>query len=283
MKKPDRLIVLLAAPLGLFLSLAAFAQSSTTGTQSSSASNQKPAQNDAQNPEQIIKHAIAVYGGDAYLNVRTVIGRGLYTSFRDGVSQLPAAFVDYIVYPDRERTEFTGGGSRVIQTNVGDQGWVFDGAVKTIKDQKPEQVEDFKFGVKTGIDYLLRGLWRKQGAKLRYVGRREAGLAKRNETIRLDYPDGFWIEYEFGAKDGLPAKIIYLRKRKNPDTGVVDEYSEEDHLAKPITIDGITCAWVIDHFINTKQSSRVAYESIDYNKPVADTLFTKPATIKGLK
>ena len=88
---------------------------------------------------------------------------------------------------------------------------------------------------------------------------------------------------EFGAKDGLPAKVIYLRKRKNPDTGEVVEYNEEDRLQKPITIEGITSPWVIDHFVNSKQTSRIAYESIEYNHPVADSLFTKPATIKGLK
>jgi hypothetical protein len=282
MKKPDCLVVLLAALLTFLLSDSTLAQSST-GAQSSGPINQQPQQTNEQKPEQIIKRAIEVYGGSAYLNVHTVVGRGLFTSFRDGISQLPATFVDYIVYPDRERTEFTGDGTHVIQTNFGEQGWNFDGATKTIKDQKPEQIEDFKFAVKTSIDYFLRGNWRKAGAALSYVGRREAGLAKRNETIRLDYPDGFWIEYEFGAKDGLPAKIIYVRKRKNPDTGAMDEYSEEDRLAKPITIDGITSAWVIDHFINTKQSSRIAYESIDYNKPVAESLFTKPTTVKGMK
>lgn len=234
-------------------------------------------------PEQIIKRAIEVYGGAAYLNVHTAIGRGLFTRFRDGLSQAPARVVDYLVYPDKERTEFWGDSAHLIQTNVGNQGWIFDGAVKTIKDQKPEQIEDFKFGLKTSIDFLLRGDWRKEGGKLSYVGRREAGLAKRNETIRLDFADGFWIEYEFGAKDGLPAKIIYLRKRKNPDTGAPDEYNEEERLLKPITIDGITAAWVIDHYINTKQTSRIAWESIEYNKPVAEVLFSKPATVKGLK
>jgi hypothetical protein len=280
MKRPDLPDSVAGRAAGVVPS-AAFAQSSTTGTQSSSATNQKPAQNDAQNPEQIIKHAIAVYGGDAYLNVRTVVGRGLYTTFRDGVSQLPAAFVDYIVYPDRERTEFTGGGSRVIQANVCDQGWVFDGAVKAIKDQKPEQIEDFKFGVKTGIDYLLRGLWRKQGPNCG-----TSAVAKpvwQSGTRR-----SAWIIRTVSGSNTSSAQRMACRRRSStcasakPDTGVVDEYSEEDHLAKPITIDGITAAWVIDHFINTKQSSAVAYESIDYNKPVADT-FTKPATIKGLK
>jgi len=40
---------------------------------------------------------------------------------------------------------------------------------------------------------------------------------------------------------------------------------------------------VIDHFINGVQTSRINYESIEYNQPLADTLFAKPATIKGLK
>jgi hypothetical protein len=152
-----------------------------------------------------------------------------------------------------------------------------------LKDQKPEQIEDFKFGLRTSLENLLRGSWRKDGAKLSYVGRREAGLAKRNETIRLTYPSGFWIEYEFGAKDGLPAKIIYLRKRKNFDSGEVEEMAEEDRLATPISIDGITAPWVIDHYIAGKQSSRITYESIEYNRPISDSLFTKPASIKGLK
>jgi hypothetical protein len=238
---------------------------------------------DEQKCEQIIKRAIEVYGGSKYLSVKTVIGRGFFTQFRGGISQLPAKFVDYIVYPDKERTEFVGGGVRVIQTNVGAGGWLFDGATRTINDQKAEQIEDFKFGVKTGIDYFLRGNWRKEGGKLSYVGRREAGLAKRNEAMRLTYPDGFWIEYEFGAKDGLPAKIIYLRKRKNADTGLMEEETEEDRLEKPIMIEGVTSPWVIDHFIAGKQTIRINYESVDYNKPIADSLFTKPATIKGLK
>ena len=233
--------------------------------------------------EQIIARAIEVYGGNNYLNVRTIIGRGFFTTYRDGVSQLPARFIDYVVYPDRERTEFFGGGTHVIQSNSGDQGWIFDSAAKTLIDQKQESIADFKFGMKTSIDTLLRGAWRKEEAKLSYIGRREAGLGKRNETIRLTWPDDFWIEYEFGAKDGLPAKVIYMKKRKNFDTGELEEALEEDRLLKPIVIDGVTAPWVIDHFIAGKQSHRVAYEAIEYNKPVPDSLFTKPATIKGLK
>ena len=233
--------------------------------------------------QQVIDRAIEALGGANYLNVQTVTAKGFYTTFRDGMSQLPARFLDYIAYPDRERTEFSGAGIRTIQTNVGDTGWMFDGAVKKISEQTPAQVEDFKRTMKTGLENLLRGWWKKDGGKITYAGRREAGLAKRNETIRLTYPDGFWIEYEFGAKDFLPAKIIYKRSRKDPDTGDMVETTEEDQLLKFIAIEGVTAPWVVDHFVNGKQTSRLNYEQVQYNQRFPDTLFAKPDNVKSIK
>jgi hypothetical protein len=233
--------------------------------------------------KQIIDRAIEVLGGPNYLNVRTVIGKGFYTSFADGAPQLPTRFLDYIVYPDRERTEFTSLGIKSIQTNAGDSGWTFDGAVKKLSDQTPAQVEEFKRSMRTGVENLLRGWWQKEGGKIVYVGRREAGLAKRNETIRLIYPNGFWIEYEFAARDGLPAKVIYKRMRKDPDSGDEVETTEEDQLLKFIAVDGVNAPWVIDHFINGKQATRINYADVKYNQPIADSLFSKPTDVKKIK
>jgi hypothetical protein len=244
---------------------------------------QTPATSVDEKSQKLIDRAIEVLGGPTYLNVQTVIGKGFYSSFQDGVPQPPARFLDYLVYPDRERTEFSSFGIRTIQTNVGDTGWMFDGAVKKISEQTPVQVEEFKRGMRTSVEYLLRGWWKKEGGKITYAGRREAGLAKRNETLRLTYPNGFWIEYEFGAKDGLPAKIIYKRNRKDPDSGDQVETTEEDVLLKFITIDGVTAPWVVDHFVNGKQITRINYESIQYNQRIADTLFAKPDNVKSIK
>lgn len=227
--------------------------------------------------------AIEVLGGASYLNVKTAIGKGFYTQMAEGVSQLPQRFLDYIVYPDRERTEFTSLGIKTIQTNSGDTGWMFDGAVKKISDQSPAQVEEFKRVMRTSVENLLRGWWQKEGGKIVYVGRREAGLAKRNETIRLTYPNGFWIEFEFGARDGFPAKVIYKRTRKDSETGDQVETTEEDQLLKFITVQGVTAPWVIDHFINGKQSSRINYEDVKYNASIDDALFAKPTDVKKIK
>lgn len=233
--------------------------------------------------KQIIDRAIETLGGPAFLNVKTVIGKGFYTPFGDGTPQLPTRFLDYIVYPDRERTEFTSLGIKSIQTNNGETGWSFDGAVKKLSDQTPAQIDEFKRAMRTGLEHLLRGWWQQENGKIVYVGRREAGLAKRNETIRLTFPNGFWIEYEFGARDGLPAKVIYKRIRKDPDSGDEVETTEEDLLLKFITEAGVTAPWVIDHYTNGKQTTRISYESVQYNQPIPDTLFAKPTDVKKIK
>ena len=74
-------------------------------------------------------------------------------------------FVDYIVYPDKERTEFIGGGQRLIQTNDRDKGWIFDAAARTLKDQNTIQLEDFRLAMRTSVENLLRGWWR-EGRRL---------------------------------------------------------------------------------------------------------------------
>ncbi|MEP6706425.1 MAG: hypothetical protein ABJC05_02835 [Pyrinomonadaceae bacterium] len=242
-----------------------------------------PSAADDAKAEAIVKRAVEVLGGNAYLNVRSVVGRGFYSIYKDGSSVPPLRFVDYIVYPDKERTEFSGSGGRVIQTNLDGKGWLYDGAAKTLKDMPAKQVEDFKIGMRTSMENLLHGWWRKEGGKISYAGRREAGLARRNQTVRLTYPDGFWIEYEFGAKDGLPAKVLYRRKQKKGDSDEMEEVSEEDLLYRPLTFKGVTALFVIDHFVGGVQSGRINYESIDFNPAISDSLFTKPANIKAIK
>src|SRR5438105_2285652 len=93
-----------------------------------SAQTETPSPNPTENKaEKIVQKGLQAMGGDRYLSVKTVIGRGFFTDFKDGVSGIPLRFVDYIVFPNRERTEFSGGGQRLIQTNDRDKGWVYDG------------------------------------------------------------------------------------------------------------------------------------------------------------
>ena len=110
------------------------------------AQSEKPSLTDDEKAQQIVQRAIKTVGGDRYLQIKTVIGRGFFTDYKDGVSQIPSKFVDYVSYPDKERTEFNGGGARLVQTNFRDGGWIYDGAALTLKDQNAQQLEDWLSG-----------------------------------------------------------------------------------------------------------------------------------------
>lgn len=237
----------------------------------------QPAAND-EKAEEIVRRALEAQGGSAFLGVRTIIGRGFFTPYDKGVSTVPVAFIDYLVFPDRERTEFRGSRGRSIQTNFAGGGWLYESSTQSLTDMKPEELENFRIAMRTSTDNLLRGWWRKEGARLTYLGRREAGLAKRNEAVRLTYPDGFTVDYEIGAKDNLPAKTFY--KRKNAEGEEVDE---EDRFASYKTIAGLTVPFIIDHFRKGEQTSRINYDSVAFNSPIADALFVKPANVKAVK
>src|SRR5262245_54319007 len=117
--------------------------------------------NDPKNIErgvELIKQAVQSRGGERFLSYTSIMSTGMYTPFDKGLSQIPIQFIDWIVYPDKERTEFGKGKKkdRRIQVNVGKTGWVYDGDAETLKDQTDKQIEDHVEGLEFDIDRLLR-------------------------------------------------------------------------------------------------------------------------------
>jgi hypothetical protein len=229
-----------------------------------------------QGAEAVIKRAVQNLGGERYMNVRSQIGRGRYSVLRDGAVISFQSFVDVIVFPDKERTEFKGSKVKTVQTNNGSAGWVFDGEQDVIREQSEAQVANFKRGIRTSLDNLLRGGWRGE-ADLSYAGRRPSTLGKRNDVLKLTYKDGLTVEFEF-ADDGTPQKAIY--KTTNADG---EEVTEEDRYAQFVDVDGVRSPFIIDRFTNKRPSSRINYESVEYNRPVPDSIFAKPSTPKEAK
>lgn len=226
--------------------------------------------------EAVIAKAVQNLGGDRYLIVTSQIGRGKYTVIKDNAVVSFQNFTDVIVFPDKERTEFKGGGVKSVQTNTGSTGWVYDGDQELIKIQDATQVQNFKRGIRVSLDNLLRGYWKGE-AELSYAGKRPATLGKRNDVVKLTYKDGFVIEFEF-ADDGLPAKAIY--KRTNADN---EEIREEDRYAQFVDVGGVKTPFIIDRLTNGLQNSRINYESVEFNKNIPDSIFAKPANPKDMK
>ena len=124
---------------------------------------------------------------------------------------------------------------------------------------------------------MLRGHWKNE-AELTYIGKRPATLGKRNEVVKLTYKDGFVVEFEFAAEDGLPQKAIF--KRTDADG---EEIKEEDRFAQFLEVCQIKTPFIVDRYTNGKHSSRINYESVDFNKTIPDSIFAKPVNPKDAK
>lgn len=227
--------------------------------------------------EAVVQKAVQKLGGDRYLNVRTQVGQGNFSILKDGVNVSVQTFIDVIVFPEKERTEFKGAGVKSVQTNTGKTGWVFDGDQELIKNQTEKQVANFQRGLRTSLDNLLRGYWKGE-AELSYIGRRQGTIGKRNDAVKLTYKDGFVVEFEFTADEGMPVKAIYKTVVSDEET-----ITEEDRYAQFVDTQGITAPYIIDRFTNGKHSSRINFLTIEYNKTIPDSIFTKPSDVKGFK
>ncbi|HWP45083.1 MAG TPA: hypothetical protein VNO14_17705 [Blastocatellia bacterium] len=238
---------------------------------------QEQEENDPARAQALIEGAIKARGGAAYLGVRRIVSQGQYTQFEKGVSGLPQSFIDYIVYPDRERTEFGKGDHKFIQTNSGDSGWIYDAPQKMIRDQTDEQIKNFQQGIRHDLDNLLRLSWKEPGAKLVYLGRREAWRNTFSEAIRIDFADGNSVTLHFDTRSKLPLMTEYK--------SVVEDKTTDNQIRyfRWVDFNGIKFPTIQDFYREGQQTARVAYDSVQFNEEVPEKLFEKPASIKEVK
>lgn len=225
----------------------------------------------------LVQESIRVRGGNNYLNVRSIATRGEYTPFVKGVSGLPQPFVDYVVYPDRERTEFGKGDRRFVQTNVGNTGWIYDAEQKRIRDQNEEQIKRWLQGIRYDLDNLLRRGWREEGAKLVYLGRREAWRNTFSEAIRVDFADGASVTLHFDSRSKLPMMSEFKMIGEEGTT------NEQVRYFQWIDFGGIRFPKIQDAYREGIQSARIYYETVDFNMSIEEKLFARPANLKEIK
>jgi hypothetical protein len=233
-------------------------------------------ENELEKARSVMSKAVSQLGGEKYLKVQTLVGEGRFSVLKDGKISSFQSFIDIIIYPNKERTDFTEKGSKTVQVNTGETGWIYEEFLEKFGDQNKDQIENFKRSMKTHFDYLLRNRWQGE-AELIYVGRRPASLGKRNDVLKLSFEGGFEIEYEFNDK-GLPMKVVY--NRMNTENQAI---KEETRYARYTNYQGIMMPSIVDHFTDGKHVYRVAYETIEFNRSIPDTIFEKPENPKKLR
>lgn len=234
-------------------------------------------ENDSAKALALVQAAVAARGGDTYLSVRSVISRGQYSPFEKGLPGDPVNFVDYIVNPGRERTEFGKGDTKLVQANSGMTGWVYDARQKLIRDQNEDQIKQFQQGARYDLDNLLRTAARQSDVKLVYIGRREAWRNTFSEAVRVDFSDGGTATLHFDPRSKLPLMLEY---KTASDEGTVNN---EVRYYRWLDFSGIRVATIQDTYRNSKQANRVSFDTVSFNVDVPDKLFAKPANVKEVK
>ena len=264
-------------PLILSLALMLVTQPSLLISSSVTISGSQEDQPDSPRAGELIRNAIQARGGAAYVNIKETISRGEFTPFQKGTSTLPVDFLDYIAYPDKERTEFGKGGRRTVQTNTGDTGWIYEAESKLIKDQTDQQIKDYLQGARYDLDTLLRRGWQEAGAKLVYLGRREAWKDAFSEAVRIEFSDGGNATIHFDPRTHLPMmvefKVLAEDGRKN----------EQVRYYQWLDYNGVKFPKVQDTYRDGKQTSRVYFDTITFNVSIPARLFDKPSNPKDVK
>jgi hypothetical protein len=243
---------------------------------------QKADPNDPKNAErgaELIKQAIQARGGARFLSYANIISTGQYTPFDKGLSLIPIQFVDWIVYPDKERTEFGKGKKkdRRIQVNVGKTGWVYDGDAETLKDQTDKQIQDHLEGLEFDIDRILRAAAKDTGAEVRFAGREETRPGERADVVSIKLKSEQTVYLWLDRQTHLPMSLIYER---NGDSGLT---KHEIRYFQYVDYDGVKFPNIVDYYRDGVQASRVNLQSVKLNVPAGDELFAKPASVKAIK
>jgi hypothetical protein len=228
---------------------------------------------------ELIKAVIAARGGEAYLKFKTLHASGQFTQYDNGVSTVPKQFLDWIVYPDRERVEFGKGKKkdRIIQVNSGNNGWIYDGDAETLKDQSPKQITDFQEGIEVDLDHILRVGWQQEGAQLRFYGREEIRPGERADVVEIKLATGRIVYLMIDRYTKLPMSLSY---EKGEGRNLV---KREVRFAQYVAYGGVKFPNIVDFYGNGVQESRVNYQMVQTDAPVPEELFVKPASAKLVK
>jgi hypothetical protein len=227
----------------------------------------------------LISLAIEARGGDRYLGIKNLIATGQYTPFDGGTSTSPVPFMDTIVFPVTERTEFGKGKKkdRRIQVNDGDRGWTYDGENQTLKEQNADQVRDFLEGLQCDVDQILRGGWKAPGVRVRFSGREETRPGERADILEIQLTPERKVFISLDRSTHLPFALVY---EKPSDKGLT---RNETRFAQYVVYDGVKFPNIVDFFRDGVQTSRINYQEVKLNTAIAGDTFAKPESAKAVK
>jgi outer membrane lipoprotein-sorting protein len=214
-------------------------------------------------PRQVIDQAITTLGGEAFLNVKEIHTSGRFFAFSRGDLSGADLFVDYIKFPDMERTEFGRERNRSIRVNKGDEGWTIEG--KEVEPQPLTQVEEFLAHFKTSFDYVLRFVVNDERTTFQNLGSEMIDF-KRADVIELRDAAKNRIRFYIDRETRLPVK---MQVRRVDEAEVHEEMYGNWHK-----FNGVMTPMLLIRSTDGVKTMEIRFETAAYNSGLPDALFT---------
>ena len=221
--------------------------------------------------------AIAVMGGEAYMNVRDIVTQGQYFTFDSrGNSSGLIRFTDYTRFPDKSRFEL-GNRKNELEITIFDleknEGWIIQGE-REAKAATKDEMKGFKVAVNHSLENIIRFHWQDPQNRLFYLGAGDGADVTR-DMVRIITPENDDVVVYFDRVSKLPAKIEFQQiNDRGVRSRIIEEYSQW-HKNQDILMPMRS-----DRYTNGRRSSQMYILKVSYNGNVSDDLFSQPVSKK---
>jgi hypothetical protein len=216
--------------------------------------------------KEILAKAVQALGGEAYLKLQDIHRAGRFYQFRKDDLQGGGQFQLYEKFPSKSRFEL-GKKGEIVNINDGDKGWKIE--YKVVKDQSPEEIENFKIGLKHSLDYILKYRLDEPGMKFRYLGKTRSNLDEL-EGVQLIDKDNDRVKIFVNATTFLPARLDF----HSPAFGKRGPTDDERHYFNYHTAQGVRLPLSTVRYANGYKASEFQVESAKVNLGLPDAFFT---------
>jgi hypothetical protein len=212
---------------------------------------------------QTLDQMLEALGGQTFVDVDEIHTAGRFFSFTRGELSGADTFVDYIKFPDMERTEFGTSKNKRITVNRAKEGSKIEGR-KDPEEQTPGEIVEFTKGFKTSFDYVLRFVVQDRQTTIQNLPA-EIIQFKRTDVVELRDAAKNRIRFYIDRDTRLPLK---MQVRRSDDSKL-----REEEYANWHKFQGVTTPLFVSRYIDGIKTMEIRAETVVYNSGLADKLF----------
>src|SRR6266850_368165 len=212
---------------------------------------------------------IQALGGQAFLDVKEIHIGGRFFAFTKGDLSGSDIFVDYIKFPDMERTEFGFNRNKSITINRGTEGWKIEPKEKDPQPIPIKAGEEFLAGFKTSFDYVLRFVVKNPQTTIQNLASEIIDF-KRTDVVELRDPAKNRIRFFIDRETKLPVKM-QVRRADQPNLN-------EEQYGNWHRFQGVMTPLFMGRYKDGVKIMEIRAETAAYNSGLSDNLFSPPAT-----